>query len=88
MDKNFHPTDELEQNRMDIHHEIMLELLSGELYKAPLKAPRTILDIGTGTGIWAIDMCVCRHHPPLSPSIHPPSISHQTKARVNKIQGG
>ena len=31
-------------------------LLKGELHLAPIKNPHRILDIGTGTGIWAIDM--------------------------------
>ena len=56
-DKNLHPTDEREKDRLDLHHEIFLQLLEGELYKAPIgQHPQQILDIGTGTGIWAIDM--------------------------------
>lgn len=31
-------------------------LLKGELFKAPVKNPQKILDLGTGTGIWAIDI--------------------------------
>jgi ubiquinone/menaquinone biosynthesis C-methylase UbiE len=30
-------------------------LLKGELHRAPVKDPQRVLDIGTGTGIWAID---------------------------------
>jgi methylase of polypeptide subunit release factors len=42
---------------MDLHHEIVLQLLKGELHKAPITSnPQRILDVGTGTGIWAIDM--------------------------------
>jgi methylase of polypeptide subunit release factors len=42
---------------MDLHHEIVLQGLKGELHKAPIcSKPQRILDIGTGTGIWAIDM--------------------------------
>ncbi|KAF8245535.1 UMTA methyltransferase family protein [Wilcoxina mikolae CBS 423.85] len=55
VDKNLMPTDEMEQDRLDLHHEIMLQLLDGDLHLAPLEDPRRILDIGTGTGIWAID---------------------------------
>ncbi|KAF8244075.1 S-adenosyl-L-methionine-dependent methyltransferase [Wilcoxina mikolae CBS 423.85] len=56
-DKNPHPTDEKEQDRLDMHHEIMLLLLGRQLYKAPIgDSPQRILDVGTGTGIWAIDM--------------------------------
>jgi ribosomal protein L11 methylase PrmA len=32
-----------------------LLLLKGEIIKAPVKNPQKILDLGTGTGIWAID---------------------------------
>ena len=48
----------------DIPNEIMLQLLDGKLTKAPLSEPKQILDIGTGTGIWAISMaerCVPTH---------------------------
>ncbi|KAF8246547.1 S-adenosyl-L-methionine-dependent methyltransferase [Wilcoxina mikolae CBS 423.85] len=56
VDKNLMPTDEKEQDRLDMHHEIMLQLLGGKLHLAPIDAPQKILDIGTGTGIWAIDV--------------------------------
>ncbi|KAI5796043.1 S-adenosyl-L-methionine-dependent methyltransferase [Pyronema domesticum] len=45
-DKYLIPTDEKEQDRLDLHHESL----------PPLNAPHKILDLGTGTGIWAIDM--------------------------------
>ncbi|KAI5792114.1 S-adenosyl-L-methionine-dependent methyltransferase [Pyronema domesticum] len=54
-DKNPMPTDDLEQDRLDIHHELMLRLMDGELHLAPLNNPHRILDVGTGTGIWCID---------------------------------
>ncbi len=31
-------------------------LMGGNLYLAPIVDPKTVLDIGTGTGIWAIEM--------------------------------
>jgi ubiquinone/menaquinone biosynthesis C-methylase UbiE len=32
-------------------------LLGGELYNAPISSsPQNILDLGTGTGIWALDI--------------------------------
>ncbi|KAI9737927.1 MAG: hypothetical protein M1834_009297 [Cirrosporium novae-zelandiae] len=50
------PNDELEQERMDLHHHIHRLVLSGALFRAPIKSdPNRVLDIGTGTGIWAID---------------------------------
>ncbi|CCX16289.1 Similar to tRNA1(Val) (adenine(37)-N6)-methyltransferase; acc. no. Q87SB8 [Pyronema omphalodes CBS 100304] len=55
-DKNLMPTDEKEQDRLDMHHEIMSGIMGGKIYMAPLEHPARILDIGTGTGIWAIDM--------------------------------
>lgn len=30
-------------------------LLRGELHKAPVKDPKRVLDLGTGTGLWAIE---------------------------------
>jgi methylase of polypeptide subunit release factors len=42
---------------MDLHHEMVFQLLKGQLHKAPIPSnPQRILDVGTGTGIWAIDM--------------------------------
>lgn len=41
---------------MDMFHEIVLLLLKGKLHIAPLQNPERILDVGTGTGIWAIEM--------------------------------
>jgi ubiquinone/menaquinone biosynthesis C-methylase UbiE len=37
-------------------HHIYSMLLEGRLHVAPLHKPQRILDIGTGTGIWAIDI--------------------------------
>lgn len=30
--------------------------MKGELHLAPVKNPQKILDLGTGTGIWALDI--------------------------------
>ncbi|PWY67943.1 S-adenosyl-L-methionine-dependent methyltransferase [Aspergillus heteromorphus CBS 117.55] len=51
------PNDETEQSRLDMLHHIFRLMLGGNLYMAPLaEAPQRVLDIGTGTGIWAMDM--------------------------------
>ncbi|KAJ5468457.1 hypothetical protein N7475_006209 [Penicillium sp. IBT 31633x] len=49
------PNDEREQDRLDLSHHIYLMLLKGELLQAPVKKPKRVLDLGTGTGLWAIE---------------------------------
>lgn len=39
---------------MDIEHH-MFGLIFGQLHLAPLNSPQKILDLGTGTGLWAMD---------------------------------
>lgn len=51
------PNDEKEQERLDIQHHAVSLMLGGALHLVELpKMTNRILDIGTGTGIWAIDM--------------------------------
>ncbi|KAK3314866.1 methyltransferase type 12 [Apodospora peruviana] len=51
------PNDEPEQEREDMRHAMVLHLCGGRLHFAPIgENPQKILDVGTGTGIWAIDM--------------------------------
>ncbi|KAL6883019.1 S-adenosyl-L-methionine-dependent methyltransferase [Trichoderma longibrachiatum] len=51
------PNDEAEQNREDMLHTMMLEATDGKLFYAPIgDYPQKILDLGTGTGLWAIEM--------------------------------
>lgn len=50
------PNDEAELERIDIKHHVMRMLCQGHLHLAPLDQPNLILDIGTGTGIWALEM--------------------------------
>ena len=51
------PNDEDEQDRMDLLHHIWRTMQGGELlFRKPALAPQRVLDVGTGTGIWAIDM--------------------------------
>ncbi|CZR66302.1 related to methyltransferase [Phialocephala subalpina] len=57
--KYYLPNDEREQDRLDLQHHLFLLTLSGELYAAPIHdipgGLHNVLDIATGTGIWAID---------------------------------
>ncbi|KAL2170479.1 hypothetical protein VTG60DRAFT_4859 [Thermothelomyces hinnuleus] len=51
------PNDEEELNREDMKHAMMLELCDGALFYAPVgENVHKILDVGTGTGIWAIEI--------------------------------
>ncbi|CZT00760.1 related to methyltransferase [Rhynchosporium agropyri] len=51
-----YPNDETEIERLDRQHAMYKHAFKGRNYFAPLSKPRSILDIGTGTGIWAIEM--------------------------------
>ncbi|KAK2008971.1 methyltransferase domain-containing protein [Colletotrichum eremochloae] len=50
------PNDEPEQEREDMKHAMCVNVMDGKLHCAPIKSPQKIIDIGTGTGIWAMDM--------------------------------
>jgi methylase of polypeptide subunit release factors len=39
---------------------MVLHLCEGRLHYAPLKNPQQVVDIGTGTGVWAIDSALWR----------------------------
>ncbi|TAQ88910.1 hypothetical protein B7494_g2764 [Chlorociboria aeruginascens] len=50
------PNDNMEQERLDLLHHICQMIKNDALHLSPLQNPQRILDIGTGTGIWAIDI--------------------------------
>lgn len=77
------PNDEDEQDRLDLLHHIFLMLLDGKLYASPVASdPQRVLDIGTGTGIWALDFgdeypgseVVGTDLSPIQPSWVPPNV--------------
>ncbi|KAI1176458.1 S-adenosyl-L-methionine-dependent methyltransferase [Nemania sp. FL0916] len=55
----FTPFDEKEQQRMEIQHRLFRHCLNGALTatRIPLNTER-ILDLGTGTGVWPLEMAV------------------------------
>ncbi|KAK3707532.1 hypothetical protein LTR37_012027 [Vermiconidia calcicola] len=53
--KYIFPNDEREADRLDLQHHLFRITFANHLYFAPLHAPKRCLDVGTGTGIWAID---------------------------------
>lgn len=51
----FLPKDEVEVNRLDFQHFLFRFALHGNT-AAPIRQPLSILDVGTGTGRWAMEM--------------------------------
>jgi hypothetical protein len=53
------PMDDDELDRHDLQHMKFRLLLGGKLHLAPIvEEPKAILDLGTGTGIWAVTFAV------------------------------
>ncbi|PVI02860.1 S-adenosyl-L-methionine-dependent methyltransferase [Periconia macrospinosa] len=80
------PNDEEENDRLDLFHHIQTLRLGGELHLAPIgPEPGRILDVGTGTGIWAIDMgdkyptaeILGNDISPIQPSLVPPNVKFE-----------
>jgi SAM-dependent methyltransferase len=86
----FIPNDNAEQERLDTQHNLFLMTFGGDLYLCPAgkegsEPVQTVLDVGTGTGIWAMDFADA--HPeshvigvdlsPIQPSFVPPNLEFQ-----------
>ncbi|KAK7705068.1 hypothetical protein SLS57_010265 [Botryosphaeria dothidea] len=80
------PNDERELDRLDLYHHIVLLRCDGNLHLAPIgKSPQRILDIGAGTGIWAIEMAemnpsaeiIGNDLSPVQPAFVPPNVKFE-----------
>ncbi|RMZ90814.1 hypothetical protein DV736_g1959, partial [Chaetothyriales sp. CBS 134916] len=76
------PEDDKEQERLDLQHEMFLKSFDQKLYLAPIDCDlHEVLDLGTGTGMWAIQFA--DEHPessvlgidlsPIQPTLVPPN---------------
>ncbi|KAK0711788.1 S-adenosyl-L-methionine-dependent methyltransferase [Lasiosphaeris hirsuta] len=77
--------DERHNEALDVLHHLFTLTLDDQLFLAPLSNPQKALDIGTGTGIWAIDFadkfpqCVVigTDISPIQPSWIPPNLKFE-----------
>lgn len=80
------PNDKLEQERQLLESAALTKLVDGRLFFAPLSQthpPRSILDVATGTGDWAIQMgdlfpttnIVATDLSPIQPDHVPPNVN-------------
>ncbi|KAG5800728.1 hypothetical protein H9Q69_000287 [Fusarium xylarioides] len=80
------PIDDTGQEAMDINHHVLTLLLGGKLYLAPVPDNiQTAVDIGTGTGIWAMEFAdgfpnasvIGTDLAPIQPGWIPPNLEFQ-----------
>ncbi|KAF5021876.1 hypothetical protein F66182_6067 [Fusarium sp. NRRL 66182] len=80
------PNDDRQSESMDITHHYLMLLLDNKLFLAPLKDNiESVLDVATGTGIWAIDFAdeypnaevVGTDLSPIQPSWVPPNVKFE-----------
>ncbi|KAK1991146.1 methyltransferase domain-containing protein [Colletotrichum falcatum] len=77
--------DEQQNEAWDINHHLLTLSMGDKLYLAPLDKSKATLDIGTGTGIWAIDFAdenpdcevIGTDISPIQPSWVPPNLKFE-----------
>jgi Methyltransferase domain len=50
------PNDDDAQDQQDLSHHVWTLALKGKHFLAPVKKPQRVLDLGTGTGIWVVQV--------------------------------
>ncbi|KAH7216104.1 S-adenosyl-L-methionine-dependent methyltransferase [Fusarium oxysporum] len=87
------PNDDRQQEAEDLMHEVYRIILGNSLYEAPIgDSPQKVLDIGCGTGIWAIEFA--DEHPsadvlgvdlsPIQPNFVPPNCRFEVDDITNE----
>ncbi|KAI0112833.1 S-adenosyl-L-methionine-dependent methyltransferase [Daldinia grandis] len=80
------PNDEQQNEGLDLLHNAALMVLGDELFLAPVgENPQKVLDVGTGTGIWAIDFAdvypatevIGTDLSPIQPAWMPPNVKFE-----------
>ncbi|KAK2767694.1 hypothetical protein FQN54_003852 [Arachnomyces sp. PD_36] len=80
------PNDEKACDNLDLYHHVFNLTLGGKLFLAPIaEKPQRILDLGTGTGIWAMDCAdqfpsasvIATDLSPIQPRYVPPNLEFQ-----------
>ncbi|KAL2007032.1 hypothetical protein VTN00DRAFT_8470 [Thermoascus crustaceus] len=77
------PNDKEESDRLDLAHELNLKMMGRKLFLAPIgPSPQRVIDLATGTGIWAIDFAdrypsaevIGNDLSPTQPTLVPPNL--------------
>ncbi|KAI0553116.1 S-adenosyl-L-methionine-dependent methyltransferase [Xylaria curta] len=80
------PNDELEQQREELMHILVMDILDQQLFLAPMtEPPNKIMDLATGIGLWAIEMgdrypdatILGLDLSPIQPTSVPPNVTFQ-----------
>ncbi|KAI0429095.1 S-adenosyl-L-methionine-dependent methyltransferase [Xylaria sp. FL1042] len=80
------PNDEIEQQREELMHILVMDILDQQLFLAPMaEPPKKVMDLATGIGLWAIEMgdrypdatILGLDLSPIQPTSVPPNVTFQ-----------
>ncbi|KAK2030142.1 TAM domain methyltransferase [Colletotrichum zoysiae] len=86
------PNDEPEMDRLDMAHALMVKSIGNKLYLAPLEKDKVhrILDVGTGTGIWSMEIGDIFQHAEIIgndlSAIQPPWVPPNVKFEIDDVE--